>query len=132
MVKLPVSNTYELRKQSKTVNWDWVGDTEVVSESRKMPENSIRSPYKAKPVRLVPKETKSSLLRLESRSRSPSPQPVTKSREPSPSPASVGKRKDYTKGKVHIIYLHPSKDIQKISGFLGDFFLDIFFPFVSI
>ena len=100
MVKLPVSNTYELRKQSKTVDWDWVGDTEVVSESRKMPENSIRSPYKAKPVRLVPKETKSSLLRLESRSRSPSPQPVTKSREPSPSPALVGKRKDYTKGKV--------------------------------
>ena len=34
-------------------------------------QRSSLSPYRAKPVKLVPKETKSSLLRLESRSRSP-------------------------------------------------------------
>ena len=65
-------------------------------------QRSSLSPYRAKPVKLVPKETKSSLLRLESKSRSPSPQPQPqeRSREASPNPNLPGRRKDYTKGKV--------------------------------
>lgn len=66
------------------------------------PQRAPRSPYKSKPARLVPKETKSSYLRAQSLSRSPSPQPIevkeTKSREASPS--LPGRRRDYTKGKV--------------------------------
>ena len=65
-------------------------------------QRSSLSPYRAKPVKLVPKETKSSLLRLESRSRSqsPQPQPQERSRDTSPNPNLPGRRKDYTKGKV--------------------------------
>merc|ERR1719362_881895 len=115
-----VSHKSDPRQQAKEGSWI-VGDKEISSEFKNDPfqseeitktmptkngyQNSQRSslsPYRAKPVKLVPKETKSSLLRLESRSRSPSPQPKPqeRSREASPNPNLPGRRKDYTKGKI--------------------------------
>ena len=90
-------------------------------------QRSSLSPYRAKPVKLVPKETKSSLLRLESKSRSPSPQPQPqeRSREASPNPNLPGRRKDYTKGKVlyskaftnKVVNFHPDWKINSFSDF---------------